>query len=296
MACHGPCALREGVAPVRDRLLATLFLAGLLHALSSWASPSTGRKRGRQRTGPRGLLASDELPEADRNDTATYLAQRTQLGSGNTPRQCPPATGPRSARSRPGRRAGWRSADRTTSQLGSSAGEQVLTTSAWSTERPLPGRRGRSGHHPQEAAPDRRAAERSIRARRRAWPGAAARPETGRALGVRRTRAQRSSRPIWMPGGAKSSASARSTIPPRRSQRAARQARCSRSPSAPTARSRRPRSASSSGIPSSIRRRSRSSSSPAPSTLSRPSWRRNIGCCASPTNGSSSAGAWNAAI
>ena len=30
------------------------------------------------------LLVSDELPEADKNDTATYLAQRTQTGSGNT--------------------------------------------------------------------------------------------------------------------------------------------------------------------------------------------------------------------
>ena len=30
------------------------------------------------------LLVSDEVPEADRNDSATYLAQRTQLGSGNT--------------------------------------------------------------------------------------------------------------------------------------------------------------------------------------------------------------------
>jgi protein TonB len=36
---------------------------------------------------PAGLevrLVSDELPESRRNDTATYLSQRTQLGSGNT--------------------------------------------------------------------------------------------------------------------------------------------------------------------------------------------------------------------
>lgn len=30
------------------------------------------------------LLVSDEVPEAERNDNATYLAQRTQIGSGNT--------------------------------------------------------------------------------------------------------------------------------------------------------------------------------------------------------------------
>ena len=30
------------------------------------------------------LIVSDDVPEARRNDDATYLAQRTQLGSGNT--------------------------------------------------------------------------------------------------------------------------------------------------------------------------------------------------------------------
>jgi len=36
------------------------------------------------------LLVSDEVPTAARNDTATYLAQRTQLGSGNTDRSVTP--------------------------------------------------------------------------------------------------------------------------------------------------------------------------------------------------------------
>lgn len=77
--------LREGVAPVRDRLLATLFLAGVLHALvilgvtfNVTAGPSD------RAPGLEVLLASDELPSADRNDSAAYLAQRTQIGSGNT--------------------------------------------------------------------------------------------------------------------------------------------------------------------------------------------------------------------
>jgi periplasmic protein TonB len=35
------------------------------------------------------LLVSDELPAAQRNDTATYLSQRTQVGSGNTQERLP---------------------------------------------------------------------------------------------------------------------------------------------------------------------------------------------------------------
>jgi protein TonB len=76
---------REGSAPVRDRLLMTLFIAALIHGMlilgltfaGSDSQTSTGR-------GLDVLLVSDELPTADRNDNAAYLAQRTQLGSGNT--------------------------------------------------------------------------------------------------------------------------------------------------------------------------------------------------------------------
>jgi protein TonB len=77
--------LREGAAPVRDRLLTTLFLAGVLHGMvilgvtfSAAVSGSDGAP-GRQV-----LLVSVEIPESERNDSATYLAQRTQVGSGNT--------------------------------------------------------------------------------------------------------------------------------------------------------------------------------------------------------------------
>ncbi len=62
-----------------------LFLAALAHGLVilgvTFNSP-LGNKGGAP--GLEVLLVSDEVPEADRNDTATYLAQRTQLGSGNT--------------------------------------------------------------------------------------------------------------------------------------------------------------------------------------------------------------------
>jgi periplasmic protein TonB len=77
--------LREGKAPVRDRLFVMLFLAALAHGLVilgvTFNSPLGGKGGA---PGLEVLLVSDEVPEADRNDTATYLAQRTQLGSGNT--------------------------------------------------------------------------------------------------------------------------------------------------------------------------------------------------------------------
>jgi periplasmic protein TonB len=77
--------LREGKAPVRDRLFVMIFLAALAHGLVILGvtfNSSFGDKSGAP--GLEVLLVSDEVPEADRNDTATYLAQRTQLGSGNT--------------------------------------------------------------------------------------------------------------------------------------------------------------------------------------------------------------------
>ncbi len=63
-----------------------LVLAALLHGLVilgiTFTSPgSDGRDLNR---GLEVVLVPDELPEAQRNDTATYLSQRTQLGSGNT--------------------------------------------------------------------------------------------------------------------------------------------------------------------------------------------------------------------
>ncbi|MGQ0833792.1 MAG: energy transducer TonB [Gammaproteobacteria bacterium] len=83
--------LREGAAPVRDRLMTTVFLAGLLHAtvilgLTFEAAIAGGDAA----PGLEVLLVSDELPETESNPTATYLAQRTQLGSGNTEESVPP--------------------------------------------------------------------------------------------------------------------------------------------------------------------------------------------------------------
>ncbi len=75
----------------RDRLTTMLVLAALLHGLVilgiSFAGP--GGDKGEANRGLEVLLVPDELPEAQRNDTANYLAQRTQLGSGNTKERLP---------------------------------------------------------------------------------------------------------------------------------------------------------------------------------------------------------------
>ncbi|HTV49541.1 MAG TPA: energy transducer TonB [Steroidobacteraceae bacterium] len=77
--------LREGIAPVRDRLVMTLFLAAVLHGIIILGITfSAGTRQPEAAPGLEVLLVSDELPSAERNDHATFLAQRTQLGSGNT--------------------------------------------------------------------------------------------------------------------------------------------------------------------------------------------------------------------
>lgn len=83
----------------RDRLTTMLVLAALLHGLVilgvSFTAPGSGSDTVNR--GLEVLLVSDELPESQRNDSATYLSQRTQLGSGNTqerlPAQLPSARG-----------------------------------------------------------------------------------------------------------------------------------------------------------------------------------------------------------
>ncbi len=77
--------LREGRPPAWDRLLAMVFFAALLHGLVILGI--TFNARAGDPGGAPGLkvlLVSDELPEAAANASATYLAQRTQLGSGST--------------------------------------------------------------------------------------------------------------------------------------------------------------------------------------------------------------------
>jgi periplasmic protein TonB len=63
-----------------------VVLAALLHGLVILGVSFTaaGSREGGADRGLEVLLVSDELPEAQRNDSATYLSQRTQMGSGNT--------------------------------------------------------------------------------------------------------------------------------------------------------------------------------------------------------------------
>jgi periplasmic protein TonB len=69
-----------------DRLTVTLFLAGLFHLILilgiSFAPPAAD-----SRNVPtlEVLLVNSSLPDSSRNDAASYLAERTQQGSGNSP-------------------------------------------------------------------------------------------------------------------------------------------------------------------------------------------------------------------
>ena len=127
--------LREGRAPVWDRLLTMIFFVALLHGMVilglTFKSPlvHTGGPPGLQV-----LLVSDEVPAADRNDHATYLAQRTQLGSGNTRKDVTPRN-PSQAPVLPAQQGTPQgtalSAD---AQAAGSLDRRVLTSSGWSTD------------------------------------------------------------------------------------------------------------------------------------------------------------------
>jgi protein TonB len=84
-ATPGP-PLREGRAPVSERLIAMLFLAALLHAIVILGLTFAVAGHGGDTDTPQldVLLVTNEVPEAQSNDQAVYLAQRTQAGSGNT--------------------------------------------------------------------------------------------------------------------------------------------------------------------------------------------------------------------
>ena len=126
--------LREGRAPVWDRLLAMLFFVALLHGVIilglTFKSPIASSNSA---PGLQVLLVSDEVPTADRNDHATYLAQRTQIGSGNTREDVTPRN-PAQAPVLPAQE-GTPEGD-SLSPGGPAAGSRdrrVLLTSAWST-------------------------------------------------------------------------------------------------------------------------------------------------------------------
>lgn len=126
--------LREGRAPVWDRLLTMIFLVALLHGMIILGVTFKAAASDRGAPGLEVLLVSDELPEADKNPDATYLAQRTQIGSGNTTKPVAPRN--RSSAVPLEKHAGVPEGTTLTDQ-GDAAGatsERVLTTSAWSTD------------------------------------------------------------------------------------------------------------------------------------------------------------------
>jgi periplasmic protein TonB len=126
--------LKEGKAPVWDRLLTMLFLAACLHGLIiiGLTFNAAAEDKG-EAPGLEVLLVSDELPTADSNPTATYLAQRTQKGSGNTRESVAPHN---QASAVPlmrhaGEEQGNSLADE--GELSGNPDERVVTTTGWST-------------------------------------------------------------------------------------------------------------------------------------------------------------------
>src|SRR5215207_4223676 len=127
--------LREGIAPVRDRLLTMLFLAALLHGLIILGLTfNVAASAGDSAPGLEVLLVSDELPTADRNDSATYLAQRTQLGSGNSQKSV--AARNRASKPTIARQAGVLGGEALAAEENAqgASGDQLLTTTAWSAQ------------------------------------------------------------------------------------------------------------------------------------------------------------------
>lgn len=75
--------LAEGSAPIRERLMTTVLLAALLHAVIIVGVTFGAVPENRSSApGLEVLLVTDNVPEAKENPNAHYLAQRTQLGSG----------------------------------------------------------------------------------------------------------------------------------------------------------------------------------------------------------------------
>ncbi len=133
--------LREGNAAVRDRLTTTLFLAALLHGLLLVGLTFDAARDARlDAPGMKVLIVAEDVPEADRNDNAQYLAQRTQLGSGSGS----DGRAPSPQASEPAPQPGTESLD--------SDDEAVLAASAESTRLVYVGERNEPAAQPQVTA------------------------------------------------------------------------------------------------------------------------------------------------
>jgi protein TonB len=84
LTVRGLAAPGEGGAPVRERLVSMLFMVGVAHAIVILGLTFSAGGSVPAAPGMEVLLVSEDLAEASRNEHAVYLAQRTQLGAGNT--------------------------------------------------------------------------------------------------------------------------------------------------------------------------------------------------------------------
>ncbi len=77
---------QAGLPPANDRMLTTCFLAALFHGiviLGVTFSSSKGDEGGPDSPALEVVLVNDQAPLAEKNPNARYIAQRTQLGTGN---------------------------------------------------------------------------------------------------------------------------------------------------------------------------------------------------------------------
>jgi protein TonB len=79
--------LKAGLPPANDRMLTTCFLAALVHGIIILGVTfSSSGNQAAEGDGPalEVVLVNDQAPSVASNATAAYLAQRSQIGSGNT--------------------------------------------------------------------------------------------------------------------------------------------------------------------------------------------------------------------
>ena len=171
-------------------------MAALVHGVIIVGITFGGREtRATARPGLEVLIVSDDVPEARSNDTATYLAQRTQLGSGNAhdPRGACAARRVRTRlEQRPRRRHRLRRRRRAARH-----GRQPRANYRRADARDPVLRAARQPHREHRGAGAHRGQQRARQARRRRRPRtsrSAARSATN--CGSRPTRARRWSRPI----------------------------------------------------------------------------------------------------
>jgi periplasmic protein TonB len=78
---------QAGLPPANDRMLTTLFVAALFHAIVILGVTFSSSSRDADGTGGAALevvLVNDQAPSVAENPNARYLSERTQRGSGNT--------------------------------------------------------------------------------------------------------------------------------------------------------------------------------------------------------------------